>query len=72
MIRLSRLTPELRAALAARPFAPSSDEWAEAGRLGLACMGDRTPELAFTRWSLTDEGRALRDDLLSEPGGTVV
>jgi hypothetical protein len=72
MIRLSRLTPELRAVLAARQFAPSSDEWAEAGRLGLAYLAVRTPERPHARWSLTDEGYSVRLYLLSEPGGTVV
>jgi len=64
VIRLSRLTPELRAALVARPLAPSSELWAEAGRLGLAYMGVRTPERPHARWSLTDEGCAVREALL--------
>lgn len=72
MIRLSRLTLELRAALAARQFAPSSDEWAEAGRLGLAHLAVRTPERPHARWSLTDEGCAVREYLIATPGGTVV
>ena len=68
---LHRLTPELRTALAARPFAPSSALWVEASRLGLAYMGVRTPEKPHTRWSLTDEGCAVREHLLTTPGGTV-
>ena len=72
MIRLSRLTPELRAALAARQLAPSSALWAEAGTLGLAYMGVRTPEKPHARWALTDEGCAVREHLLTTPGGTVV
>ena len=72
MIPLRRLTPDLRAALVARPFAPASELWAEAGRLGLAYMGVRTPERPHARWSLTDEGCAVREYLIATPGGTVV
>jgi hypothetical protein len=72
MIRLSRLTPELRAVLASRQFAPTSEQWAEAGRLGLAYLAVRTPERPHARWSLTDEGCSVRLHLLAEPGGTVV
>lgn len=72
MIRLSRLTPELRAVLSARQFAPSSELWAEAGRLGLAYLAVRTLERPHARWSLTDEGCSVRLHLLAAPGATVV
>ena len=72
MIRLSRLTPELRAILGATQITPSSELWAEAGRLGLAYLAVRTPERPHARWSLTDEGCAVREYLIATPGGTVV
>ena len=64
MIRLSRLTPELRAALASRQFAPSSALWAEAGTLGLAALPVAKPGERLPRWSLTAEGREVRAYLL--------
>ena len=72
MTRLSLLSPELRAVLASRQFAPSSDQWAEAGRLGLAYLAVRTPERPHARWALTDEGCSVRLHLLATPGGTLV
>ncbi len=63
MTRLSRLTPELRDALAAPHLAPSSALWAEAGRLGLASMRPTTTRPAG-RWILTADGAEVRAALL--------
>ena len=65
MIRLSRLTPELRAALTTQPLALSAAMWAEAGMLEIAsttaAVGGRRG-----RWSLNTEGHAVRAHLRAE------
>ena len=62
MIRLSRLTPELRAALITQPLALSADMWVEAGMLDLAELS-RVPQGERGRWELNAEGHAVRAHL---------
>lgn len=63
MIRLNRLTPDLRTALGSSHLAPSSALWAEAGTLGLASMRPTTTRPAG-RWMLTADGAEVRAALL--------
>jgi len=65
MIRLNRLTPELRAALTTQPLALSAALWVEAGMLELADLS-RAAKGERGRWSLNTEGHAVRAHLRAE------
>ena len=65
MIRLSRLTPELRAALITQPLALSSAMWVEAGMLELAELS-RVPKGERGGWTLNAEGHAVRAHLRAQ------
>ena len=64
MTPLSRLTPELRAALTTQPLALSAALWVEAGMLGLAELS-RAAKGERGRWALNAEGHEARAYLLA-------